>query len=319
MSPSDPIPMPTALLHAGRGRRAQRALSTVLDVIELLKIRVGLLVLVTTFVGYRLAEASLQLGVTGRLPLGGAEVLIHVLVGTFCLGTGASALNQYLERDVDAMMDRTRKRPLPSGRLSPAVAQGVGVSLSVGGVVYLAFLVHPLCAAVGATTSVIYAFVYTPLKRRTKSALTVGAVAGALPPLIGWVAATGSLGGAAWSLFAVQFIWQTPHFHAIAWIHREDYRRGGHRPLTVLEPDGFRTAVEAVAWSLALIPASLTFPLFFQLGGSSFVLVALGLGFLFVGAAVVFAVRRSKRTARALLIVSVIYLPALFLSLVASL
>jgi len=166
---------------------------------------------------------------------------------------------------------------------------------------------------------VIYTFAYTPLKRRTKSALSVGAVAGALPPLIGWTAATGSLGGAAWSLFAIQFFWQIPHFLAIAWIHREDYRRGGHRPLTVFDPDGFRTAVEAVAWSLAMVAAGLTLPLLFGLGGAPFVLVAILLGFVFTGAAVVFAVRRTTSAARGLLVVSVLYLPALFLTLVACL
>ena len=295
------------------------AISRIIDVMRLLKLRVNLLVLVTTFVGYRLAEASLQLGVVGRVPLPGAELLLHVLVGTFLLGAGSSALNQYLERHLDAKMERTRSRPVASGRLSASFARGVGVVFNVVGVVWLAFFVNPYCAAVGAITSALYVLAYTPLKTRTTMSLIVGAVPGALPPLIGWAAVTGSLGGAAWSLFTIQFIWQIPHFFAIAWLYREDYRRAGFRLLTVVDETGFTTSIQTVGWSLALLPASLAIPVLFRLGDAPYFFVALALGLVFLGSAILFALRRTPRTARALVIVSVLYLPILLLMLVASL
>jgi protoheme IX farnesyltransferase len=301
------------------GSTGASAISRVADVLQLLKPRVNLLVLVTTFVGYRLAEASLQIGVLGRIPLPGAELLLHLLGATFLLGAGASALNQYLERDLDAKMERTRSRPVASGRMSASFARGLGVVLNVVGIVWLAFFVNPYCAAVGAVTSALYVFAYTPLKTRTTMSLIVGAVPGALPPLIGWAAVTGSLGGAAWSLFTVQFIWQIPHFLAIAWLYREDYRRAGFRLLTVVDEAGFTTSIQVVAWSLALLPASLAIPALFRLGGVTYFYVALAIGLVFLVAAVVFALRRSRRTARILVIVSVLYLPILFLTLVANL
>jgi protoheme IX farnesyltransferase len=285
-------------------------LSRARDVLDLLKLRVNLLVAVTAFVGLRLAEASL-----GRAA--SLAPALHVVLGTLLLGAGTSALNQLLERDLDARMLRTCGRPLPGGRLPAALARALGVLLNVSGIAYLALLVNPACSAVGALCAAIYVFAYTPLKRYTTASLLVGAVAGAMPPLIGWAGAAGRLEAAAWSLFAIQFIWQVPHFLAIGWIYREDYRRAGFRVLPALHGAGHATALHTVAWSLALVPASLAPAVFFRLGGPVYSLTALGLGAAFLAAAVVFAVRRTRRSARALVIVSVVYLPLLFLSLVA--
>ncbi len=288
------------------------------DVSQLIKLKVNVLVLITTFVGFRLAEASAQLGAVGFLPATSWTVLLHALIGTTLLGCGASTLNQYFERLLDSRMERTRLRPLPAGRLSPDFARTLGVLLTVVGVVYLAFLVNPVCAAVGASTSLIYIFVYTPLKRLSTWSLVVGAVPGALPPIIGWTAVSGSIEGAAWALFTIQFLWQIPHFLAIAWIYREDYARAKYRLLTVVDTDGFTTAIQTVAWSAAMLPASLTIPVLFRLGGPLYFFGALALGIIFLASAIYFAVKRTNRSARVLLYVSLVYLPMLFILLAAS-
>ena len=316
---------------ASRARGALSASGTatilprLLAVGALLKLRVNFLVLVTTFVGYRVAEASLGLGAPGggvafRVPGEGLTHLVHTLLATLCLGGGASALNQFFERDLDARMERTRGRPLPSGMLSAEFARGFGVLLVIAGIAWLALLVNPRAAAAGAATVVLYVFAYTPLKRLSTLSLLVGAVAGAMPPLIGWAAASGRLDGAAWSLFSVQFIWQVPHFLAIAWIYRDDYRRAGFRMLPVVDGDaGATTALQTVAWSFALLPASLAIPGVFRLGGAYFFFAALALGLGFVVAASVFAFRRTTGSARVLVAVSIAYLPLLFVALLAAL
>ena len=303
--------------HALEGSAAPiDSLGWLSDLATLLKLRVNFVVLVTTFVGFRVAEASLQLGVIGEVPLVGVEILLHALFGTLLLGCGASVLNQLVEREHDGKMERTRSRPLASGRMSPSSAQALGVVLNVGGIAYLTFLVNPLCAAVGALTSALYIFAYTPLKRLSSLSLIVGAVAGAMPPLIGWAAATGELRGAVWTLFTIQFIWQVPHFLAIAWIYREDYRRAGFPLLTVVDRTGLTTRVQVVAWSLALLPASLALPALFHLGGMPYFLVALASGLVFLAAAALFALLLTTRAARVLVIVSILYLPVLFLTLI---
>ena len=230
-------------------------------------------------------------------------------------------LNQYIERDADALMERTSSRPLPAGRFSPTLARSLGVVLTLAGLVYLVVLVNPLCAAVSAVTTGVYVFFYTPLKRVTSFSLLVGAFAGALPPVIGLTAATGELVSAGWSIFTIQFIWQIPHFLAIAWMYREDYERAGFPMLTVVDKKGSATALQVVGWTLALVPASLMPAIVLTsdgraLAGSFYFWTALGSSLVFLAFAVCFGVTRTRKTARWVVLVSVVYLPVLFIVLV---
>lgn len=269
------------------------------DFVLLTKPRITFLVLVTTAVGYALGfGAAFQ-----------PTVFIALLVGTALVSGGASALNQWAERDADARMSRTRSRPLPSGRLAPADAFAFGVAISVVGLVLLASAVNALTALLAAASLASYVLAYTPLKRVTSLCTLVGAVPGAIPPMMGWAAATGTLGREAWALFAVLFLWQMPHFLAIAWIYREDYARGGFPMLPVTDPGGDSTARQSVAYAAALVPVTLLAGAFAG-AGEYYLWSAVGLGTLFVGCAVVFAIRRTLRSARWLFLVSVLYLPA---------
>jgi protoheme IX farnesyltransferase len=260
------------------------------------------LVLVTTLVGY-------YLGAEGA---GAAEGLrlLHALLGTGLLASGAAALNQWLEREHDRNMRRTANRPLPSGRLAPIEALLFGAGLAVAGIAYLAATVNGLTAAIGAATLVSYAFIYTPLKRVSSLCTIVGAVPGALPPLMGWAAARGALGAEAWTLFAILFVWQLPHFHAIAWMYREDYTRAGYRMVSVGDPDGSATSRQIAAFSFALVPISLA-PAWFGMSGPVYFYGALllGLSHLALGLAVV--AYRSRPSARGLFLGSLVYLPVL--------
>lgn len=269
------------------------------DFVELTKPRITFLVLVTTAVGY-------ALGVGSAFHPG---VFVSLLVGTALVSGGASALNQWAERDADALMARTVTRPLPSGRLAPADALAFGLSISIVGLALLAGAVNGLAALLAAVTLTIYVLAYTPLKRVTSLCTLVGAVPGAIPPMIGWAAARGSLDREAWALFAVLFLWQLPHFLSIAWIYREEYARAGFPMLPVTDPGGESTARQSVAYAAALIPATLLAGAF-SAAGESYLWSALVLGGIFVACTVAFALKRSVRSARLVFLVSVIYLPA---------
>lgn len=285
-----------------------RPLRLALDLTELLKLRVNLLVVFTVLTGFLLGAG----GASGVSTL----ALAHTLVGAFLMACGANALNQVLEWRHDVSMGRTAQRPLPARRLSPTAARAFGAALNLGGALWLGVLVNPLSAALGGITSVVYLLLYTPLKRITPVSLLVGAAAGALPPLIGWAAAAGSLERSAWSLFAILYLWQVPHFLAIGWLYREDYRCAGFRMLTLVDTTGRATAFHVVSYSLALVAASLL-PAIFSLAGTGYLVVALVLGVSLVSLAVLFAICRTRRSARALLFGSLLYLTALFTALVA--
>lgn len=269
------------------------------DFVQLTKPRITFLVLVTTAVGYAI----------GVGPIFQPAVFFALLVGTALVSGGASALNQWAERDADSRMLRTRSRPLPSGRLAPADAFAFGIAISVVGLVLLASAVNGLTALLAAASLASYVFVYTPLKRVTPLCTLVGAVPGAIPPMMGFAAAAGTLGREAWALFAVLFLWQLPHFLSIAWIYREDYERGGFPMLPVTDPSGDSTARHSVAYAAALVPVTLLAGAFAG-AGPGYLWSAVGLGALFVGCAVGFAIRRSLKSARWLFLVSVLYLPA---------
>jgi protoheme IX farnesyltransferase len=267
---------------------------------ELTKPRIALMVLFTVIIGAVLATG-------GRVEL---LLLLHTVVGTTLVAAGASTLNMYLERRLDARMRRTENRPLPAGRLRPREALLFGSALGVGGTAYLAVLLpQPWAALVAAVTFVTYVFVYTPLKRLTPLNTLVGAVPGALPPLIGWTAARGSLDVEAAGLFLIVFFWQVPHFLAIAWIYREDYARGGFLMLPVVDRRGAATARNMVLYCLALIPASLL-P---ALGGHVGLVYAAGavvLGLAFLACTLGFLRAPSTASARRVLRGSLLYLPA---------
>jgi protoheme IX farnesyltransferase len=291
----DDAPGPAAgasALVEGRG--------VVADYVELSKPRITAMVTVTTLVGY-------VLGARGPME---ATHLFATLLGTTLVAAGASALNMLLERRIDALMLRTRTRPLPSGRLRPAEALACGLALSSTGLAALAWLAGPLPALVALATWASYLFVYTPLKPRTSLSTVVGAFPGALPPVIGWTAARGELEPAAFVLFAILFLWQIPHFLAIAWIYRDDYARGGLPMLPVLDPEGRITGRQAVANSLALLVVSLT-PTAAGLAGTVYLWGAVVLGVGFSAVAVAAAAARTSRAARALFLASLVYLPGI--------
>jgi heme o synthase len=270
------------------------------DYLELTKPRITLLVVFTTLVGFVVATP----GAVEALPL------LAVLAGTTLVAAGASAVNMLLERDTDALMLRTRTRPLPAGRMRAPEALLFGLVLTALGLGLLSWLSGPLTGAVAFATWASYLFAYTPLKRRTSLSTLVGAVPGALPPVIGWAAARNSLDGGAFVLFAILFLWQIPHFLAIAWIYREDYARAGLPMLPVLDPAGRLTGRQAVTHSLALLLVSLT-PVAAGFGGPVYLAGAVLLGLAMTLAAFRLAVLRTVPAARALFLASVLYLPAL--------
>jgi len=267
---------------------------------DLFKLRLTTLVLVTTLVGFYIASH-------GPLNYG---LLLHTLLGTALVAGGAAALNQLWEREHDAKMRRTQDRPLPSGRLQPETVLVIGCLAAVLGVSYLGAAVNWPTALVALSSLICYVFVYTPLKRVTWLNTVIGAVPGALPPLIGWVAARGELTADGLTLFGIQALWQLPHFMAIAWIYRGEYARAGFQMLPVLDPEGRRTSRHALGFTLALLPVSLA-PYFLHLAGLTYFISALTLGLLFLGFAWKFCRQLTIANARQLFYVSIIYLPVL--------
>jgi protoheme IX farnesyltransferase len=272
---------------------------------DLVKARLTALVLLTTFVGF-------YLGWQGPMSF---LAMFHALFGTALVASGASALNQWLERDYDAKMRRTASRPLPSGRMQPATVAIFGGVCSIAGLIYLAVLVNPLTSVVGAVTSISYLFIYTPLKRVTWLNTLVGAIPGALPPLMGWTAARNELSGEGWALFAILAFWQIPHFMAIAWLYKEEYAKAGFIMLPNVDPDGSRTAQQSVSNTIALLLASLC-PFAFGLNGKVYLAFALVLGVGYLWCAVRFARQLTMPRARQLFLASIIYLPLLIAALV---
>jgi protoheme IX farnesyltransferase len=241
---------------------------------------------------------------------------LHTLLGTALVSAGASALNQVVERDYDGLMRRTAQRPIPSGRLHPDLALLCGVVLAIAGLAELVWGANLLAALLAAGTLAGYVFVYTPLKRVSSLATVVGAIPGAVPPLIGWAAVRGDLEPAAWALFALLFFWQMPHFLAIAWLYRADYERGGFPMLSVADPDGLRTSRQALVYGAALVPVSLL-PSALGLAGAVYFAGALLAGAGFFTSSALFALERSARNARRLMLVSVFYLPVVLAVLAA--
>jgi protoheme IX farnesyltransferase len=275
------------------------------DWLELTKPRITALVVLTTLVGF-------QLGAVGDY---GWAYLTNLLIGTALVCGGTSALNQWWERGRDARMERTRDRPIAAGRVAPDHGLAFAVGLSVIGLFELAFFVNLLSALVTAATLVLYVFAYTPLKTRTWLCTLVGAIPGALPPVIGWTAARGTLDAGAWSLFAIMFVWQLPHFYAIAWMYRDDYERGGFPMLPVVDESGRATTRHIVVWSLALVPVSVV-PVILGLSGSWYAAGAVMLGLAFVALAAALAVYGTLPHAKRVFLGSIVYLPVLFVLLV---
>jgi len=264
--------------------------------LELSKSRIVLMVLVTTAAGY----------VIGAHPFRWL-VLLNALIGTALVAAGTNALNQYVERDFDGMMKRTRRRPLPSGRMSPRAALVFATSISIIGTVYLGLLVNWLTALLGAFTLVTYVFLYTPLKRVSTTCTIVGAVPGAIPPLMGWTAATGALGLGGWIAFGILFFWQLPHFMAISWMYREDYGRADFKMLSVVDDDGKAVAREAILYSLALLTVSVA-PYFFGMTGLVYLFVATMAGLWIFVSSLMFLADRGPQPARSLFMSSNMYL-----------
>jgi protoheme IX farnesyltransferase len=270
------------------------------DFLALTKPRLNLLVVASTAAGFYLGADRLD-----------PALLAATVLGTALVAGGAAAINEIFERDTDGLMRRTRKRPLPSGRLRPAAAAWFALALPVGGLVLLGFAANWLAAGVAAVTLSSYAFVYTPLKRRTPLATLVGGVPGALPPMIGWAAATGSLSVEAWVLFAIVFLWQMPHFLGMAWMCRDEYAQAGLPMLPVVDPSGRTTAGMVVLYASVLVPVSLA-PTLVGLTGRVYFAGALVLGVAFLALGIQFARQRTDARARRLFLGSITYLPLLW-------
>lgn len=268
---------------------------------ELTKPRITFLIVLT-------AAAGFCLGARGPVDY---VVFTHAMIGIALLSSGIGTLNQFIERDLDGLMRRTADRPLPSGRLFPYEALWFGVVLTVSAELYLGLFVNLLTATLGLTVIAGYLFLYTPLKTRTSLCTAVGAFPGAMPPLMGWTAARGEIDVAALVLFAILFLWQFPHFLAIAWMYREDYGRAGIRMLPVVEPSGRLTGQQIVTYSIMLLPVSLL-PTVLGVSGRFYFGAALLLGLIFLASGVRAAISKSNQHARQLLLASVLYLPLLF-------
>ena len=302
--------MKTAVIRTATGSKilARNNLSTrtrVLDLAELVKARLTLLVLLTTAAGFYLGAQS---------PINYAA-LFHVVFGTAAAAAGAAALNQWWERKLDALMCRTRTRPVPAGRMRPAEALALGVVLSIFGVGYLAVTCNALSATLAAVTILIYIFGYTPLKRASTANTLVGAVPGAIPPMIGWATARGTIEAGAWSLFAILLLWQLPHFFAIAWMYRDDYSRAGFRMISSDDRSGERSASQSVFFCILLLVIA-GLPAFLGIVTLLYLAIELALSGLFIAVAMRFLKKRTAGAARLLFISSIVYLPLLLGALV---
>jgi heme o synthase len=268
---------------------------------ELTKPRITFMVVLTTIAGFCLASVQ---GIDWLK-------LVHLIIGIGLLSSGISTINQWMERDLDALMLRTQDRPLPTGRLTAMQALVFGATLTLGSLVYLIFFINALTTLLGVITAASYLLLYTPLKTKTTLSTIWGAFPGAMPPLVGWAAARGSLSVEGWVLFAILFIWQFPHFLAIAWMYRDDYARAGIKMLPVVEPEGRITSQQIVLYTLMLLPVSLM-PTLVHLAGWLYFsgAIVLGLGFLYFSIRA--ATLRTTWQARRLLLASVLYLPLLF-------
>jgi protoheme IX farnesyltransferase len=280
------------------------------DYIELTKPRITWLILMSTGIGYffGLPAAAGWWEFLGSIHL---VSLLHTIIGTGLIASGTAALNQWYEREADRKMRRTARRPLPAGKMSAASAFVFGAALSVAGFLELWLGVNLLSGIIGAFTLCSYLFVYTPLKQRTWWSTTIGAIPGAMPPMIGYAAAAGAITPQAWVLAAILFLWQFPHFYSIAWMYKEDYARAGIRMLPVVEPDCRSTARQILLYGLALIPVSLI-PGILGMSGRIYLLGAFLLGLWFLYSGVRVALERSTLRARKVLVASVLYLPLIY-------
>jgi protoheme IX farnesyltransferase len=276
------------------------------DYSALAKPRLNMLVVASTLAGYAMGDGE---------PLGFLRVA-GLLLGTGLVAGGASAFNQVLERDLDALMRRTRMRPLPGQRLQPFEGLLFGSAITLAGLLLIVASSNLLAAAVALTTLLTYVALYTPLKRRTSFSTVIGAIPGALPPIIGWAAIAGELPIKAWTLFGIMFLWQLPHFLAIAWMYRDDYARAGFPMLPVIEPDGRSTGRQAVVYAAALLPLSLA-PTLMHMTGDAYFAGALVLGVLFLWLTIRFARARDVRDARRVFFGSIVYLPVLWILMIA--
>ena len=277
-----------------------RSASRIADYVDLTKPRITLMVVLTGAVGYFLAGVGFS-----------AAGLVHVVIGTALVAAGASVLNQVRERDADARMTRTANRAIPAGRIAPESALRFGVGLGVAGTLYIVLTLNLVTALLAVATLGSYVLIYTPLKKVTPFNTWVGAVPGALPPVGGWAAATGGrTGPEAWSLFLILFLWQLPHFLALAWLLRADYRKGGFRMLPVVDPDGKSTGVHVAIAALALLPAS-ALPFALGVSGVPYLAAALLLSAGYAGVSFAMVRRIDAPRARAVFLGSILYLPAL--------
>ncbi|HTX18768.1 MAG TPA: heme o synthase [Bacteroidota bacterium] len=291
---------------------------TAADYIELMKPELTSLSVLTALCSFIVAH-------TGVWDGGDFAALTHLVLGTMFLGGGAGTLNQYLERRYDRMMKRTENRPLAARRLAPEAALLFGIVLASIGLIELAFLVNPLTGCLGIATLLSYIFLYTPMKRLSPVATTLGGIPGAIPPLMGWAAARNELSYGAFILFAILFLWQMPHFFSLGWLYRRDYARAGFKLLTVVDESGSRTSLHILANCAALIPISLM-PSVAGMTSTAYFVGALVGGMVFLAYAVLFAASfssagsvnrsRSSSTARRLFFASLIYLPSLFFLMV---
>ncbi len=286
---------------------ARRSSGIVGDHLALTKPRLNFLVVATSAAGYYLGGPQST----------DVMLMAQAVAGTALVAGGAAVLNQLYERDTDALMRRTRLRPLPDGRVSPADARVFGIVLSIAGLAILAARANWLSAGLALATLVVYLMVYTPMKRRTSLATLVGAVPGALPALIGWTASHGSIDMGGATLFSIVFLWQIPHFMAIAWLYRDDYGKAGFPMLPVVEPEGRRAGRQAVVYAAALVPVSLA-PTLVGLSGTVYFAAALVLGLALFVLAVRFARSRSEASARALFFGSITYLPLIWIVMIAN-
>jgi len=271
------------------------------DVLDLTKPRIVALSLLMATLGFVLGSQPGSLG---------SSLYFLTILGLALIGGGCGALNHYLERDTDAKMHRTRNRPLPTGRLQPSVALVVGFASVALGELVLLMGVNAITAVLGGLTLLFYIGVYTPAKRTSSMSTLVGAIPGAMPPLMGWTAVQGKISIEGLLLFAILFMWQIPHFLAIAWIYREDYARAGFPILSVIDEDGIATAKQVVLYSMVLLPLTMV-PSIWGITGYFYFFGALALGTIFLAFSIILALYRSKLHARRLFLVSILYLPLL--------